>query len=111
MTDMKFIPLTLGMPRSRLARNDPDRRPNQVVVSARDYDEWRETIDKPREVIDEIPAARVLGKLRRMRTASTVRPWVVLGERGSGKSRLFAHWHEILARHSAVLPLTLTSFG
>ena len=93
---MEFFPLTLGVPKPRppRERGAPDGGPDRP--SRWDEAAWREGLSLPHEPVEEIPAAAVLDRL--IRTGAPVRPWVILGETGAGKSRLLEHWHETWLR-------------
>jgi hypothetical protein len=95
MTSHFFFPLALGIAKGqRASRKD--------APVQRDYDEWREGIDRS-EAYDEVPEAEVLNRLLAQPAKSlSRRPVLILGEPGAGKSALLAEWHRrCLSRLSA----------
>ena len=88
---MDFFPLTLGIPKPRANREKTEER--KPGVPRLTYETWREGLSGPEEDTDAHPAADVLSRLVRGDPTLPPRPWVILGEPGSGKTSLLEHWH------------------
>ena len=82
---MKFFPLTLGAPKRKTREERESERP------PRTYDEWRELMGRPEE-FEPCPAEDSLSRLM-SHDPALPRPWLILGEPGSGKTSLLEHWH------------------
>ena len=88
---MEFFPLSLGRPKPRAKREEAqEHEPNAPRLT---YDAWREGLSGSEEEVNVHPAEDVLSRLMRDDPALPMRPWVVLGEPGAGKTSLLEHWH------------------
>jgi hypothetical protein len=88
---MKFFPLALGVPK-RKPRDERESKPQPKT-----YDEWRERLGLPEE-FDSHLAEDALSRWMRGDPALLRRPWLILGEPGTGKTSLLEHWHQTWLR-------------
>src|SRR5262245_40383254 len=87
-----YLPLTLGVRRTRPAARDEEQRAAGRRASP---EAWREGVGLAPVDYEEHPAARVLKELRGTAGAGQARrPWFVLGEPGAGKSTLLEAWFD-----------------
>ena len=86
---MEFFPLSLGRPKPRAKREEAQEHGAPRLT----YDAWREGLSGSEEEVDVHPAEDVLSRLMRNDPALPIRPWVILGEPGGGKTWLLEHWH------------------
>ena len=86
---MEFFPLSLGRPKPWAKREEAQEHDAPRMT----YDAWREGLSGSEKEVDVHPAEDVLSRLIRDDPALPMRPWVVLGEPGAGKTSLLEHWH------------------
>jgi hypothetical protein len=90
-----YLPLTLGVRRTRPAARDEEQR---GAGRPHSHEAWREGLGLTAVGYEEHPASRVLEELRRAANVGQARrPWFVLGEPGAGKSTLLQHWFDTWA--------------
>src|SRR5713101_2164782 len=98
-----FYPLRLGIRRQRTFRKDDEHEPQEP---AREYDTWREGIERVPFEYEQYAEERVLEQI--VRTAPASRFHLILGEPGAGKTTLFHAWFMRLAPRNDTLKMGMT---